>query len=79
MKILALSSGTFHNETKTDCAPADKNALTIPTTPSAFTSPRAESQELKTIKAGDMLSVSISFAKSSMCSGSAKPVLDNRK
>ena len=76
MNTLALSSGTLHNDTRTECAPADKNALAIPMTPSALTCPLAESQELKTTKAGDMLSVSISLGKINMCSFSAKPDLD---
>ena len=59
-------------------APTDKNPLAIPITPSAFTSPQAKSQELKTTKAGDMLSVSISLGKISICS-SAKPDLDTGK
>ena len=45
---------TLHNDIKTESAPADKNALGIPIIPSAFTCPRAESQEpTTTFKAGD--------------------------
>ena len=61
MSTLALLSRTLYNEIKTECAPADKNALAIPITPSAFTYPQAESQELKTTKAGDMLAKCLNF------------------
>ena len=65
---------TLHNDTKTESAPADKNALGIPITPSAFTCPRAESQEpTTTFKAGDMFSVLGFFGKISMYSFLAKP------